>query len=88
MIPQMTIRRDKYHDVFTRESDKSFKVTSDKRVILGNKTKPYGYKGTPEETSFGTNRELWRGQEWRLKFEVKIIILSTYCKDLNKNEFY
>jgi hypothetical protein len=43
-VPQMHIRSDKEHEVFTRYFDKMFQPTADKRVVRPDKTVPFGFK--------------------------------------------
>lgn len=42
-VPQMQFRITRQHDVVTKNVEKDFRVTSNKRRIVGNETLPYGY---------------------------------------------
>jgi hypothetical protein len=43
-IPQIEIRSDNHHNVYTRYFDKMFRPTADKRVISADCTLPFGYQ--------------------------------------------
>ncbi len=43
LIPQMLIKSDKMHVLYTKHFEKTFRAMSDKRRISGNDTLPYGY---------------------------------------------
>ena len=43
LVPQLQFRTSKLHDVTTRHIEKNFRVTSDKRRVIGNDTLPYGW---------------------------------------------
>ena len=42
-VPQQQFRANKQHNVFTHFLKKDFRLTSDKRRIIGNDTLPYGW---------------------------------------------
>ena len=43
MVPQMQIKANKMHTIETKYFEKTFRVMSEKRRIVGNDTLPYGY---------------------------------------------
>ena len=43
LVPQQQFQSNKRHDVTTRHLNKQYRVTSDKRRIVGNDTLPYGW---------------------------------------------
>jgi hypothetical protein len=42
-IPQMVIKSDKHHTLYTKHFEKTFRAMSEKRRLNGNDTLPYGY---------------------------------------------
>ena len=43
LVQQLQFRTSRTHDVTTRHIEKNFRVTSDKRRVIGNDTLPYGW---------------------------------------------
>ena len=42
-IPQQNFILNKYYQIYTKRFDKELKITSNKRIIKGNNTYPFGY---------------------------------------------
>lgn len=47
LVQQLQFRTSRTHDVTTRHIEKNFRVTSDKRRVIGNDTLPYGWVDEP-----------------------------------------
>ena len=85
VVPQLQFRTDKYHLVTTRHLNKHFNVTSDKRIVLGNDTVPFGFIDESVDDFVDFHLKFKLINVLKLQFEKKFNLLEIKYSKLNQN---